>query len=380
MADTTDVIVAGGGLIGASIAREMRRRGLHVTVVEAGGLHGTASRAAAGMLSPFSEVAGIDPAFETLAAASLDRFPAFARELAEESGVPVEYRSAGKLQLAFTEGEAAHLRGRADAGDAARYGVEWLAGDALRALEPALSSRVLGGLRIDRDASVDNRALVDAAVTAARGAGVHWLEGARVAAITLDSASNPSRSTGVLLESGTRLAAEVVVIAAGCWSGRIAGLPAALPVRPVRGQMMAVRLPGPFLEHVIMTAQCYLVPRGDGRLLIGATLEEAGFAVGPTPGGLATLALAAAEAAPRSASLPITESWAGYRPGTPDGRPLLGWHPHVANLLLATGHYRNGILLAPITAEIIAALATDTPPPVPIDAFSLARFDQDTHG
>jgi glycine oxidase len=374
MAERADAVIAGGGLIGASVAWALRGRGLDVAVADPGAQSGAASAAAAGMLSPFPEVAGSAPAFELLARTSLDRFPAWVAALCEASGIPVEFRALGKLHLALTEESAGTLRQRARQPDAAEYGLEWLERERLREEEPAASPAACGALLVGRDASVDNRALTRAAAAAAAAAGVNWLRGERVVSLLIEEDGRGRRAAGVRLAGGGQVRAGVVVIAAGCWSAGIAGLDPAPPVRPVRGQMLAVQMPGAAVRRVVATESCYLVPRGDGRLLIGATVEEVGFEPGPTPAGIAALATAAAEAVPLTAKLHMTEAWAGFRPGTPDALPLLGPDPVVAGVLHATGHYRNGILLAPVTADIIAALATGAAAPVAIDAFSPARF------
>ncbi len=174
------------------------------------------------------------------------------------------------------------------------------------------------------------------------------------------------------LTNGDSLTGGTAILAAGAWSAALRGLPRTVPVRPVRGQMYAVADGG--IARTLVAPGCYLVPRDDGRLLVGATVEDAGFAPGPTAAGLGALFAAAARAVPTLATRPIVEIWAGYRPGSPDDLPILGPDPDVAGFHYATGHYRNGILMTPITAESLAAAITGNPPPVPLDAFSIARF------
>jgi glycine oxidase len=311
----------------------------------------------------------VQPGFDALAAASFDLYPAYVAALRADSGLPVEYRTHGRVQLSFSAAAAAVQQARASASDARDFGAEWLGGDELRRLEPVLSAAAVGGLLVRRDASVDNRQLTRAAAAAARAAGAAWVGGEKVT--RLDAGPAGIRLT---TERGASIDGGQVVVAAGCWSGELSGLPRALPVRPIRGEIMAVRAPPKLLSHVIMTERCYLVPRQDGRILIGATVDDVGFAPGPTPGGLGLLAAAAAEAAPALAELPLAESWAGYRPGTPDGLPVIGRDPDVPGVVYATGHYRNGILLAPVTAALVAALLSGSTPPVSTDAFTVTRF------
>src|SRR5690606_19637630 len=186
--------------------------------------------------------------------------------------------------------------------------------------------------------------------------------------------ADDGRATGVELASGERLEAGAVVVAAGCWSALLGGLPRKLPVEPVRGQMLAVGAVPPVLGRTIMAEHCYLIPTADGRVLIGATLERAGFRACVTPAGLRQLVDAATAAVPGLAAAPVVEVWAGLRPGTPDDLPILGADPDVPNLFYATGHYRNGILLTPITAGIVGDLVTGSEPGVPLAPFSPARF------
>jgi glycine oxidase len=236
---------------------------------------------------------------------------------------------------------------------------------------------------VRRDHRVDNRRLGAALWAAAAKAGVRFHLGTAAVEIRTDGGAT-ARVTGVRLEDGTSLTTDRVVVAAGAWSGQLRGLPRALPVRPVRGQMFAVRITGvpdpyapikPALHRTIMTEDCYIVPREGGTVVVGATVEEVGFAAGPTPRGIAGLLAAAARAVPALADLPLVETWAGFRPGTPDGLPILGADPDVAGLYYATGHYRNGILLTPATALLLADELSGRAPALPLDRFGIERFE-----
>ena len=376
MTSSPDVIVIGAGVIGLAVARELALRGYSVTIVERGSPGREASWAAAGMLSPLGEAVG-SPGMRSLAEASLDRWPAFARAILDDTGVDVEYRTPGALHVAFDDQElhGLHaLRARADE----RAGVSVLDAAAARDLEPAVARDVKAGLFIARDHRVNNRRLGQALWASSVGAGVECRLGVAVIEVVLEQSKGTRRFSRVRLADSPDLAGGAVVIAAGAWSATLGGLPSPVPVRPVRGQMLAVSSAhgaGPRLERVLVGAGCYLVPREDGQILIGATVEDAGFRPGPTPAGIASLISAAGRLAPLLTELPVTETWAGFRPGTPDDLPILGRDPRAENVYLATGHYRNGILLTPVTAEVIADCIEDREPVLPLEPFSTARFD-----
>lgn len=376
MKSRPDVIVVGAGVIGMAVARELALRRISVTVVERGSPGREASWAAAGMLSPLGEVVAL-PDMRALADASLDRWSSFARSVREETGVDVEYRALGALHIAFDEAQAQVLRAlemRADE----RSGAEWLESAAARRLEPTIADDILAALLIARDHRVNNRRLGQALWAAAVGAGVEFRLGVEVREILLEGpAHGIRRFSRVRLSGSAELSGGALVIAAGAWSGGLPGLPTPIPVRPIRGQMLAVSTAPErrtLLERVLVAPGCYLVPREDGQILIGATVEDAGFRPGPTPAGIAGLVSAATRAAPIVQDLPLTETWAGFRPGTPDDRPVLGADPRAQGVFHATGHFRNGILLTPITAEVIADTVQQKPPVLPITSFSAARF------
>jgi glycine oxidase len=382
------VIVVGGGVIGCAVAWSLVRRGADVTVVERGVPGAEATAAAAGMLSPLGE-ARHSAALLELAVASLDLYPSWVERIRDRTGIDVEFRADGRLHVALTAAGEAEAMKLAAQGE--RFGARTITGEDARALEPALSSAVRCGLFIPGDARVDPRLLGHAVWHAAEADGVRFRLGSPVQNITIDAAH--ARVQGIGLADGSRLDSETVVIAAGAWSAQIAGPPRRVPVRPVRGQMFAVvasptrsqtrggwPLPAsteppsrPLVSRMVQGPGCYVIPRETGRIVVGATVEDVGFASGPTPAGIAEMLAAAVEILPGIADSPLVETWAGFRPGTPDGLPILGSDPDVHGLWWATGHYRNGILLGPITGEILAALISGEPA-ASIEPFRIDRF------
>jgi glycine oxidase len=371
-----DVVVIGAGVIGCAIARELAVRGLSVITVERDSPGRRATWAAAGMLSPFGE-AGAGSAFLDFADDSLRRFGPFAHGLHDESGIDVEYRTSGKLHVSLGDDDG-ELQRLAAEPTATRFDVSLLQADAVRRLEAELTERVTTALLIGRDHRVNNRLLAQALLASAAAAGVQFRTANPVAALVTRHGS----VSGVRLASGEQLTAQHVVLAAGAWSAQIEGLPRPVPVRPLKGQMFSVdsrarapeRPSEPMLRRVLYSRRCYIIPRDDGRLLVGATVEDVGFRKGATLRGIAGLMAAAVELLPAIAELPLVETWAGFRPGTPDGRPILGQDPDVRGLIYATGHYRNGILLAPATAACVAELITEQSSTFDLNAFGIERF------
>lgn len=372
-----DVVVVGGGIIGTAIAHELAGRGRDVLLVERDSPGRRATWAAAGMLSPLGESPG-PGAFLELADRSLGDYAAFVQRLQEETGIDVEYRTNGKLHVALGAGEEPTVRALGEGPLAARFAVRLLGAEEARALEPELAPEVTLAALVGRDHRVNNRLLAQALTVAATRAGVTIRTGTPLVAVETEG----GRVRGVRLASGERVAAQHVVIAAGSWSGDLEGLPQALPVFPVKGQMLAVdgrartngRGSRPPIEHVVHGTGAYLIPREDGRVLIGATVEHVGYRKGPTPRGVAALIEAAARMVPLLADLPMVETWAGFRPGTPDDMPILGADPALSGLYYATGHFRNGILLAPLSARAIADLITQAAAAPLIEPFGIARF------
>jgi glycine oxidase len=371
----TDVVVIGAGVIGCAIARELASRGRSVVAVERDSPGRRATWAAAGMLSPLGEAGG--GAFLELADQSLARFATFAQWLRDESGIDVEYRTSGKLHVSLGDTDD-ELRALAASRLASRFDVSFMDGRSARELEPALSDAVTAAVFIGRDHRVNNRLLAQALLASATAAGVQFRTANPVAALL----TKHGAVTGVRLGSGEQIEAQHVVLAAGAWSGQIDGLPRPLPVQPMKGQMFSVDarsrdVAGPrahVVQRVLYTPDCYIIPRDDGRLLVGATVENVGFRKGPTVRGIAELMSAATTVLPMIADLPLVETWAGFRPGTPDGLPIIGADADVRGLVYATGHFRNGILLAPITAACVASIVMGERPPLDLAPYDARRF------
>lgn len=358
-----DVVVIGGGAVGLAVARALRGSGRTVTLLERGQPGRAASWASAGIISAPSGPP--DDPNTKLGALSYDRWPAFAEELRAEAGLDPEFRLPGCLIPAFDDAEARdleRLHHRSVAGGA------FLEGAALREAEPTLGPAVRAALRKD-GGNVENRRLCTALELAARGRGVVVQTGSEVRAIRVER----DRVTGVELTDGV-LPAERVVVAAGAWSGALPGCRPAVPVRPQRGQILALRRGAVALRHVILTpGDPYLVPRADGRIVVGATREEAGWDSSPTAGGVAWLLTSAIRIAPPLAGCALHEVWTGFRPLSPDGVPIIG-PGAVDGLFFATGHGPSGIGPLPGTVDLLTALLDGAAPPLPPEPFSPLRF------
>jgi glycine oxidase len=360
-------IIVGGGAIGLAIAWRAAVSGTRVTVVDPDPGKG-ASWAAAGMLAPVAEAHYGEDALLELSIAAAGRWPAFADELSDTAGRDAGYLPCGTVVVARDNDDQAVLADALSFRRRLGLAVEKLTARELRRLEPALSPRVRGGLYVAGDHQVDNRALVLALLAACEHVGVR-IERASVGRIDVRGET----VQGVTLAEGNHLAADAVVLAAGAWSGQVPGLPPAAvpPVRPVKGELLHLR-GDPLVSHVVRGLDVYVVPRADGRVVVGATSQEQGFDKRVTAGGVLDLLRYAYELLPGITELELVEVTAGVRPGSPDNAPLLG-ATAVEGLLLATGHYRNGIHLTPVTADAIARLlrgqAADD-----IAAFSPLRF------
>ncbi|MFE5616671.1 glycine oxidase ThiO [Streptomyces sp. NPDC056463] len=373
---TSDVLVVGGGIIGLVTAWRAAQRGLSTAVVdpEPGG---GAARVAAGMLAAVTELHYGEETLLALNLASARRYPEFVAELRDATGHDVGYRASGTLAVALDADDRAHLRELHALQIRCGLESEWLSGRECRRLEPMLAPGVRGGLRVDGDHQVDPRRLAAALVTACERAGVvfHRDLADRLTVVR-------DRATGVTLADGTALEADQVVLAAGSLSGRLAGVPSDVlpPVRPVKGQVLRLTVPrafAPFLSRtvraVVRGSHVYLVPRENGELVIGATSEELGWDTTVTAGGVYELLRDAHELVPGLTELPLTETLAGLRPASPDNAPLLG-PTALPGLQLATGHYRNGVLLTPVTGDVMAELLTTGALPDEARPFTPRRF------
>ncbi|MDQ8701483.1 glycine oxidase ThiO [Streptomyces sp. LHD-70] len=373
---TSDVLVLGGGVIGLVTAWRAAQRGLRTAVVdpEPGG---GAAQVAAGMLAAVTELHYGEQTLLALNLASARRYPEFAAELQEASGRELGYRACGTLAVALDADDRAHLRELHALQRESGLDSEWLSGRECRRLEPMLAPGVRGGLRVDGDHQIDPRRLAAALVTACERAGVtfhrQWAQRLTVAG---------ERARGAVLADGTELAADQVVLATGSLSGRLDGVPPDVvpPVRPVKGQVLRLTVPkayAPFLSRtvraVVRGSAVYLVPRVDGELVVGATTEDLGWDTTVTAGGVYELLRDAHELVPGITELPLTETRAGLRPGSPDNAPLLG-PTELPGLHLATGHYRNGVLLTPVTGDAMAHVLTTGELPEAVRPFTPQRF------
>jgi glycine oxidase len=367
------VAIIGAGVIGLAIGWRLATRGAWVTIFDRGAAGGGASHAAAGMLAATMEAEPGEEALVELGRASHARWAAFAAELLETTGIDVELRTDGTLIAAVTGDDRAQLMHHLALAQKLGLPVEWLAASEARRREPHLATTIAGAVLCAQDHQVDNRRVVAALREAARLTGVTIREHRAVAEILTTAGA----VTGVALEGDEPFAADVVVLAAGAWSRGIGGLAADLrpPVRPVKGQMLALRMDpaAPLINHVVCAPGVYLVPRRDGRLLVGATVEERGFDTSLTAGAMLTLLESAWRVIPSIEELPIREMWVGHRPGSRDDAPILGAAP-IPGLIYATGHHRNGILLTPITADLIAGLILDGVADPALAPFGIERF------
>ena len=353
------MVVVGGGIIGMAIAWRARRRGMTVTLLERDGAGEATSHVAAGMLAPVVEVEFGEAGRRLLELGlrSLGLWPAFATDLESSTGTSVGLLRTGTLLIARDEDEARELERQLAFRRSLGLEVARLRASEAREREPALAPTLRLALEAPDDHSVDPRLVLAALRSACDSAGVQLREHAQVASVELDGAG--ARATGVRLQDGERVAAGNVVLAAGPWSEQIEGLPAdaGVRVRPVKGQIVRLRDPaGPgLLRRVVRFDGGYVVPREDGRYVLGATVEERGFELEPTAGGVYELLREAHELVPGISELEIEELSVGLRPGTPDNGPVIG-RADVEGVIWATGHYRNGILLAPLTAELVVGL------------------------
>jgi len=368
------VAIIGAGVIGLAIAWRLAQRGAKVTVFDRGAAGSGASHAAAGMLAAHLEAEPREENLVALNRASQQLWPSFAAELEAASGMVVDLRTEGTLLLGLTGDDQSRLKHVLAFQKSLGLPLEWLTTAEVRRREPHLTPTISGAIFSPQDHQVDNRAVAAALRAATLKTSVTLRENTPVERIV----TSDNRVIGVGIADET-LPADIVILAAGAWSRAIAGLPTASlpPVRPVKGQMLALRMDpqAPLLRHVVWAPGAYLVPRKDGRLLIGATVEEKGFDPNLTAGGQLALLEATWRALPGIEELPIHEMWVGFRPGSRDDAPIIG-ESSLPGLIYATGHYRNGILLTPITAEAVATLVMDGKADARVANFGFARFAQ----
>ena len=368
-----EVIIVGGGVIGCAIAYYLAQAGVQVTILERGEVGGEASGASAGLLAPL-ELSLESSSLLDLCLASLPLHPSLADTLREETGIDVEYQRSGILRVALSDEDADDLRalvGRQQAGGV----MEWVDAEALRHLEPRLAA-ARGGVYSPQYHQVNAHRLTQALAQAAVARGAALRQGVVVTGFV----TNGSRVMGVRTGEG-RLMAEQVILAAGSWTaalGRRLGV--TLPVKPMRGQMLAFPDFSSPLRHILLGKNGgYLAPKANGFLFVGSTVEDVGFRKNTTAKGLAGLRRMAAALVPSLAYAEVASDWAGLRPGSPDGLPILGPVPGWEGLSVASGHFRKGILLAPITGRLMAQRLTQGRTEIPLEPFSAGRFAVPEH-
>ncbi len=371
-----DVIIVGGGIIGGSIAFELTTQKLRVAIVDRQQPGMEASWAAAGMLSGAPESPDSIP-LVPLARASLDQYGEYVARVEEASGHKTGYRRDGAVMVFFAESARRELSTILAVHHGLGFAAEAIRVEEARRMEPALHPSMHAAAWLPNEGSVDPRALTEAVLLAARKAGVEILT--PPSGVT-SLATEKNCCTGVLADKD-KISASKVIIAAGCFSGKILGIERYAPPRPVRGQMVALATPpsGMKLGRVVRSEKGYLVPQANGRILAGTTSEHVGFEKRVTPAGMQQILAAALEIAPELAQASVAETWSGLRPDTPDHLPSLG-PTDMDGLFMATGHYRNGILLAPITARLLREWVMERRTSLAAEAFSPMRFAQHEAG
>lgn len=372
-----DVIVVGAGIVGCAIAYELARRGASVRVVEERTAGMGATQASAGMLAPYVE-GGTSPEFLELLVRSLGLFDDFIARVQSDSQLAIPYRRTGSLQVAVTPAEVRELENAAARLAAQGVGASLLDAQTARAEEPHLSRHVIGALVVPLHGFVAAGALTRALAAAASRYGVQMIEGSRVRRIA-SAGGNLDDLGNVIVETDRGLLrGSAVVLAAGSWSGQIeiAGLTHRVPVRPIRGQLVRLSWNGPALRRVLWSDRCYVVPWDDGTLLVGATMEDVGFDERTTAEGVRGLIEAACELIPEAGAAGFLGARAGLRPASTDMRPIIGASRVVQNLMYATAHHRNGVLLAPLTAVLVADAMLDDRLDPALETVSPQRFGE----
>jgi glycine oxidase len=369
---SSNVLVVGAGIVGCAVAYELARRGASVRIIDDRPPGMGATQASAGMLAPYTEAKERNELFLDLAVRSLELYDEFVARVAADASAPVGYNRAGTIEIAGTAERMTELRDIARRLAGRSVALEVLDAPAARAQEPQLGDDVSGGLFIDAHGYVNALELARALFTAARRLGATFVDGGRVRRIG-------RRGNDLHVEADSRThTAQTIIVAAGSWSGQIEIEGAAAPpVRPVRGQMLHLAWKGsPPLRRVTWGERCYLVPWDDGTLLVGATMEEVGFDEKTTTAGVQDLLNAACALVPHVRDAGFLGARAGLRPGTPDAMPIVGWSRRAPNVMYATGHFRNGVLLAPLTAQLVADAVLDGRVDPALDAIGPHRFGE----
>ena len=362
MRTTPEVLVIGGGVIGCAIADTLAAEGRSVLVAERGAVGGEASSAAAGVLAVAS--GGDDGPRLALRRASLAQAASLVARLVDETGIDVGYAASGVLELAFGEEEAAAAPALAAHRRGEGFRAELLDAGGVRAAAPLVDPAVRAGVLFPDDVQVHPGRFTAALAASARRRGAEIVTGTPVV-----GAERSGDRVARVRVGGEWVTPATVVLAAGAWAGGMSAVAAGLPVGPARGQMLALRPSALPSTHVLSWNDGYVVPRADGEVVVGSTVEHVGFVKAVTPAGIAAILGNATRIVPTLTDAALVRAWAGLRPFTPDGGPLLGWAPDTRNVVVACGHHRNGILLAPITAEIVAALIGGRPSPVDLAPF-----------
>ena len=368
MQQSSDVVIAGGGVIGLSLAYELALRKVKVSVLERGQIGRESSWAGAGILAPQAEMErGGELAQLMLASRKL--YPEFVRELSSRAGVPIDFKTCGLIQVALTEQEEQALQHRQAFQVELGLSFEHLSASEAFRLEDAFSPDIRCALYFPNEAYVDNRQFVEALRIACVNLGVQLVCGCQVHSVRSQSGSAAGFETNLGFWSAKR-----VIIAAGSWSGQVATpLRGTWPVKPARGQIVAVKCPAPVVKHIIYSGDCYLVPRSDGRILMGSTVEWVGYDTRVTLEGIQRITSAALAVAPVLKDATFLTAWSGLRPFSEDALPILGVTQE-PGLYVATGHFRNGLLLSPITAKLMAELVVTGEAAELLQAFSPLRF------
>lgn len=363
----TDVLVVGGGIIGAAAARSLALTGLSVGIIDSGTEAGIATQASAGMLAPLAETVIDDPLLGVYIRAR-DIYCELAPQLKDETGVDVALWTDGIVKIAFTQEDEDEARQSVAWQRQQGINSEWLTPEDLRERCPGLTDQIRGALLSPEDGALDPLALLEGLLVSAANHGASIARRERATRVLIED----GRVTGVRTDRGQH-AAGAVVLAAGAWSGRVEGLPRPLSVRPIRGQMVAFDWPSDEPPAIIYTGTGYILWRGV-ELVAGSTMEHVGYDASVTDAGIERVQADATRLYPALAGAHVRRRWAGLRPGTPDGQPIIGQDPDVEGLWYATGHGRNGILLAAITGEILAGLFTDEPLEYDLAPLAPGRF------